>query len=53
MAGFDLQGNTFWEFKDALHSLRNRRIAQYSRSTHLGDVKVSRSCFPFLEFGLD
>lgn len=42
-SGFDLQGNTFWEFKDALHALRNRRIAKYSRSTHYGDVKVSRS----------
>lgn len=39
--GFDLQGNTFWEFKDALHSLRNRRIAKYHRSTHYGDVNVS------------
>jgi NADH dehydrogenase [ubiquinone] 1 alpha subcomplex assembly factor 2 len=53
MAGFDLQGNTFWEFKDALHSLRNRRIAKYSRSTHHGDVKVSRSCLPFLNVDLN
>ena len=42
--GFDLQGNTFWEFKDALHALRNRRIAKYSRSTHYGDVQISRMC---------
>ncbi|KAF2626195.1 hypothetical protein BU25DRAFT_344145 [Macroventuria anomochaeta] len=41
LVGFDLQGNTFWEFKDALHSLRNRRIAKYHRSTHYGDVNVS------------
>ncbi|KAJ4395458.1 hypothetical protein N0V91_010816 [Didymella pomorum] len=34
-------GNTFWEFKDALHSLRNRRIAKYHRSTHYGDVNIS------------
>lgn len=45
--GFDLQGNTFWEFKDALHALRNRRIAKYSRSTHLSEVKISRSSFLF------
>jgi len=44
--GFDLQGNTFWEFKDALHALRNRRIAKYSRSTHYGDVQISRLCLP-------
>ncbi|KAF3006519.1 hypothetical protein E8E13_005213 [Curvularia kusanoi] len=41
LVGFDLQGNTFWEFKDALHSMRNRRIAKYSRSTHYGDVNIS------------
>ena len=41
IVGFDLQGNTFWEFKDALHSLRNRRIAKYHRSTHYGDVNIS------------
>ncbi|KAF1937383.1 hypothetical protein EJ02DRAFT_56358 [Clathrospora elynae] len=48
LVGFDLQGNTFWEFKDALHALRNRRIAQYSRSTHFGDVQVSPSWMQWL-----
>ncbi|KAH7347999.1 hypothetical protein BKA66DRAFT_576357 [Pyrenochaeta sp. MPI-SDFR-AT-0127] len=48
LVGFDLQGNTFWEFKDALHALRNRRIAVYSRSTHYGDVKVSPSWMQWL-----
>jgi NADH dehydrogenase [ubiquinone] 1 alpha subcomplex assembly factor 2 len=43
LVGFDLEGNTFWEFKDALHALRNRRIAKYHRSTHYGDVNVSRA----------
>jgi hypothetical protein len=43
LVGFDLQGNTFWEFKDALHAMRNRRIAKYHRSTHYGDVNVSRA----------
>jgi hypothetical protein len=51
-AGFDLQGNTFWEFKDALHAMRNRRIAQYSRKTHYGDVNVSRMCFYVCESAL-
>ncbi|KAF2193731.1 hypothetical protein K469DRAFT_712522 [Zopfia rhizophila CBS 207.26] len=40
LVGFDLQGNTFWEFKDALHANRNRRIVKYSRWTHHGDVNV-------------
>ncbi|KAF2020962.1 hypothetical protein BU24DRAFT_404022 [Aaosphaeria arxii CBS 175.79] len=40
LVGFDLQGNTFWEFKDALHSNRKRRIVKYSRWTHYGDVNV-------------
>ncbi|CAO2655506.1 Nn.00g043090.m01.CDS01 [Neocucurbitaria sp. VM-36] len=48
LVGFDLQGNTFWEFKDALHALRNRRIAKYSRKTHYGDVNVSPSWMQWL-----
>ncbi|XP_014557129.1 hypothetical protein COCVIDRAFT_15555 [Bipolaris victoriae FI3] len=48
LVGFDLHGNTFWEFKDALHSLRNRRIAKYSRSTHYGDVQISPSWMQWL-----
>ncbi|KAF2844771.1 hypothetical protein T440DRAFT_473146 [Plenodomus tracheiphilus IPT5] len=48
LVGFDLQGNTFWEFKDALHALRNRRIAKYHRNTHYGDVKVSPSWMQWL-----
>ncbi|KAH3949759.1 NADH dehydrogenase 1 alpha subcomplex subunit [Parastagonospora nodorum] len=48
LVGFDLQGNTFWEFKDQLHALRNRRIAKYSRDTHYGDVNVSPSWMQWL-----
>jgi hypothetical protein len=51
-AGFDLQGNTFWEFKDTLHAMRNRRIAKYSRKTHYGDVNVSRMCSYICESAL-
>ncbi|KAF2243938.1 hypothetical protein BU26DRAFT_554706 [Trematosphaeria pertusa] len=40
LVGFDLEGNTYWEFKDALHSHRNRRIVKYGRRTHYGDVAV-------------
>ncbi|KAL5113668.1 hypothetical protein ACEQ8H_008455 [Pleosporales sp. CAS-2024a] len=48
LVGFDLQGNTFWEFKDQLHALRNRRVAKYSPSTHYGDVNVSPSWMQWL-----
>ncbi|KAH6633304.1 hypothetical protein C7974DRAFT_392496 [Boeremia exigua] len=48
LVGFDLQGNTFWEFKDALHSLRNRRIAKYHRSTHYSEVNVSPAWMQWL-----
>lgn len=44
--GFDLEGNTYWEFKDALHSHRNRRIVKYGRRTHYGDVAVPRQYLP-------
>ncbi|KAM0253570.1 hypothetical protein ACHAQJ_007242 [Trichoderma viride] len=45
LIGFDLQGNTFWEFrltrgaKDSAE--RWRRIVSYPRSTHYSQVKVS------------
>ncbi|KAF1911498.1 hypothetical protein BDU57DRAFT_461806 [Ampelomyces quisqualis] len=48
LVGFDLQGNTFWEFKDQLHALRNRRIAKYHRSTHYSEVNVSPSWMQWL-----
>ncbi|EME83082.1 uncharacterized protein MYCFIDRAFT_36596 [Pseudocercospora fijiensis CIRAD86] len=41
LIGFDLSGNTFWEFKDALNANRWRRIVRYSRATHYADVKIS------------
>ncbi|TFB04788.1 NADH-ubiquinone oxidoreductase assembly factor N7BML [Trichoderma ghanense] len=43
--GFDLQGNTFWEFRHTRGAQetgeRWRRIVSYPRSTHLSQVKVS------------
>lgn len=43
--GLDLQGNTYWEFHDVRGDdpagTRWRRIVQYPRSTHYGDVKPS------------
>ncbi|PIA88911.1 NADH-ubiquinone oxidoreductase assembly factor N7BML [Cercospora beticola] len=42
LVGFDLSGNTFWEFKDALNAGRMRRIVKYSNKTpHYSDVKVT------------
>lgn len=43
--GLDLQGNTYWEFRDERHGpadlARWRRIVQYPRATHYGEVQVS------------
>lgn len=42
--GLDLQGNTYWEFRDARGDDapgRWRRIVQYPRDTHYGDVRPS------------
>ena len=45
LAGSDLSGNTFWEFKDALNAQRFRRIVKYAKAGHYSDVKISRkSC---------
>lgn len=46
--GFDLAGNTYWEFKDALISNRFRRIVQYSGTHHLSDVQVTPSWMQWL-----
>ncbi|KAK1756157.1 hypothetical protein QBC47DRAFT_379266 [Echria macrotheca] len=43
LVGLDLQGNTYWEFRiagDRSAEGRWRRIVQYPRKTHYGDVKV-------------
>ncbi|KAG4428013.1 hypothetical protein IFR05_016505 [Cadophora sp. M221] len=43
LVGLDLQGNTFWEFHDALSAdkTRMRRIVQYPPSTHYSEIKIS------------
>ncbi|KAF4967373.1 hypothetical protein FZEAL_10540 [Fusarium zealandicum] len=44
LVGFDLQGNTYWEFRLTRGTEGNerwRRIVNYPRSTHLSSVKVS------------
>ncbi|KAI7774242.1 hypothetical protein LA080_009042 [Diaporthe eres] len=45
LVGLDLQGNTYWEFRDVRGDpsdprTRWRRIVQYPRDTHYGEVKV-------------
>ncbi|KAK2605473.1 hypothetical protein N8I77_008307 [Diaporthe amygdali] len=45
LIGLDLQGNTYWEFRDLRGDpgdprTRWRRIVQYPRGTHYGEVKV-------------
>jgi hypothetical protein len=45
IAGLDLKGNTFWEFKDALNANRLRRIVHYNSKAHHADIKISRE-FP-------
>ncbi|MCJ1335252.1 hypothetical protein MMC09_000520 [Bachmanniomyces sp. S44760] len=41
LAGSDLLGNTYWEFKDTVNSTKLRRIVQYASGTHYGDVQVT------------
>lgn len=49
LVGFDLSGNTFWEFKDALNTNRMRRIVKYNNKTpHYSDVKVTRQSWILL-----
>jgi len=46
----DLNGNTFWEFKDSLESNRFRRIAQaHDPRVPYADLKISRMSGPPLD----
>lgn len=40
LAGFDLDGNTYWEFKIAKHAARTRRIVEYPGGVYHSDVNV-------------
>ncbi|KAK8197387.1 hypothetical protein HDK77DRAFT_433393 [Phyllosticta capitalensis] len=40
LRGFDLAGNTFWEFKNVHNAQRWRRIVKYTGKTHYSEVKV-------------
>ncbi|KAA6413796.1 MAG: NADH:ubiquinone subunit [Lasallia pustulata] len=41
LAGSDLLGNTFWEFKDSLNANRFRRIVNYNPRAHYSDIHIT------------
>ncbi|KAK3068916.1 hypothetical protein LTS18_000482, partial [Coniosporium uncinatum] len=43
LAGEDLAGNTYWEFKDTINASRLRRIVKYQlkHRTNYADVQMS------------
>ncbi|OQE24551.1 hypothetical protein PENSTE_c007G07294 [Penicillium steckii] len=41
LAGVDLSGNTFWEYKDDLNATRWRRMLKPDPKMHLSDVQVT------------
>lgn len=52
--GWDLQGNTYWEFRLTRESgERMRRIVKYPQSTHLSAVKVSPQWHQWLRYTRD
>lgn len=42
-AGFDLQGNMYWEWKIVKHAARTRRIVEYPGGVYHSDVNVPRT----------
>ncbi|KAF2137242.1 uncharacterized protein K452DRAFT_258012 [Aplosporella prunicola CBS 121167] len=50
LRGSDLAGNTFWEFKDHAGATRLRRIVEYSRKTHYGDVYITPQWTQWLRY---
>ncbi|KFA75080.1 hypothetical protein S40288_04047 [Stachybotrys chartarum IBT 40288] len=54
LVGYDLQGNTYWEFRLTREANeRWRRIVEYPRSTHLSQVKVSPVWHQWLRYTRD
>ena len=51
-SGLDLNGNTFWEFRDAtgVGVGRWRRIMEQPKSVHYGDVRVSPQWHQWLRY---
>lgn len=52
MTGFDLSGNTYWEFRIAGSGAtdRWRRIVKYPRSTHYSDIRISPQWHQWLRY---
>jgi NADH dehydrogenase [ubiquinone] 1 alpha subcomplex assembly factor 2 len=50
LVGFDLSGNTFWEFKNAITEGRPRRILHYDPKAHVADVKIPPSWLQWLRY---
>jgi NADH dehydrogenase [ubiquinone] 1 alpha subcomplex assembly factor 2 len=46
VAGFDLDGNSYWEWKIVKHAARTRRIVEYPGGVHHSDVDVPRMSPP-------
>lgn len=54
LVGWDLQGNTYWEFRlTRAANERMRRIVKYPQSTHLSSVKVSPQWHQWLRYTRD
>ncbi|KAL6232736.1 hypothetical protein BDW75DRAFT_13340 [Aspergillus navahoensis] len=50
LVGYDLAGNTYWEFRDRLNAGRFRRILKPPSRTHYGDVEVSPQWHQWLRY---
>ncbi|ROW17658.1 hypothetical protein VPNG_00602 [Cytospora leucostoma] len=55
LIGLDLDGNTYWEFRDLRGdpndpAVRWRRIVEYPRNTHYGEVKVPPQWHQWLRY---
>ncbi|KAL2821963.1 hypothetical protein BJX63DRAFT_176517 [Aspergillus granulosus] len=50
LVGYDLSGNTYWEFKDTLNSGRFRRIVKPRARTHYSDLELSPQWHQWLRY---
>ncbi|KAJ5082782.1 hypothetical protein N7532_011825 [Penicillium argentinense] len=50
LAGQDLAGNTFWEYKDDINANRWRRMLKPDPKMHLSDVKVTPQWHQWLRY---
>ncbi|KAL3464063.1 hypothetical protein BJX64DRAFT_255499 [Aspergillus heterothallicus] len=50
LVGYDLSGNTYWEFKDTLNAGRFRRIVKPRSRTHYSDLELSPQWHQWLRY---